>query len=79
MTFDVNVLVMNVVKEDKGVVGDEGQFVLEVGLLDDGCPDVLCCGGGCPDDNLLTDVEVEDVELDYQSCLLCNSMLCTCC
>ena len=82
MTFDVNVLVMSVVtvKKDKGVVGDEGQFVLEVGLLlDDGCPDVLCCGGRCPDDNLLRDVEVEDVELDYQSCLLCNSVLCTCC
>ena len=79
MTFDVNVLVVNVAKEDKGVVDDEGHFVLEVGFLDDGCPDVLCCGVGCPDDNLLRDVEVEDVELDYQSCLLCNSMLCTCC
>ena len=53
--------------------------MLEVGLVDDGCPDFLCCGGGCPDDNLLRDVEVEDVELDYQSCLLCNSVLCTCC
>ena len=31
---------MNVAKEDKGVVDDEGHFVLEVGLLDDGCPDV---------------------------------------
>ena len=83
MTFDVNVLVMNVAKEDKGVVltivGDEGQFVLGSALLDDGCPDVLCCNGGCPDDHLLRDVEVEDIELDYQSCLLCNSMLCTCC
>ena len=33
--------VVNVAKEDKGVVGDEGHFVLEVGLLDDGCPDFL--------------------------------------
>ena len=36
-------------------------------------------GGRCPDDNLLRDAEVEDVELDYQSCLLCNSVLCTSC
>ena len=79
MTFDVNVFVVNVAKEDKGVVGDEGHFVLEVGLLDDGCPDFSCCNVGCPDDNLLRDIDVEDVELDYQSCLLCNSMLCTCC
>ena len=77
MTFDVRLLVGKVAKEDKGVVDDEGHFVLEVGLLDDGCPDVLCCGR-CPDDNLLRDVEVEDVELDYQSCLLCNSVLRTC-
>ena len=79
MTFDVNLLVVNVAKVDKDDVGDEGHFVLEVGLVDDGCPDFLCCGGRCPDDNLLRDVEVEDVELDYQSCLLCNSVLCTCC
>ena len=79
MTFDVNLLVVNVAKKGKDDVDDEGHFVLEVGLVDDGCPDVLCCGGGCPDDNLLRDVEVEDVELDYQSCLLCNSVLCTCC
>ena len=32
-----------------------------------------------PDDDLLRDVEVEDVELDCQRCLLYNSMLCTCC
>ena len=81
MAFDVNVLVMSVVnvKKDKGVAGDEGQFFLGVGLFDDGCPDAPCCGGGCPDDNLLGDVEVEDVKLDYQSCLLCNSVLRTCC
>ena len=53
MTFDVNLLVVNVAKKGKDDVDDEGHFVLEVGLLDDGCPDVLCCGGGCPDDNLL--------------------------
>ena len=79
MTSDVNLLVVNAAKDNKGVVGDEGHFVLEVGLLDGCCPDSLCCGVGCPDDNLLRDAEVEDVELDYQSCLLCNSMLCTCC
>ena len=79
MTFDVNLLVVSVAKKGKDDVDDEGHFVLEVGLVDDCCPDVLCCGGRCPDDSLLRDVEVEDVELDYQSCLLCNSMLCTCC
>ena len=81
MSFDVNVPVMSVVnvKKDKGVAGDEGQFFLGAGLLDDGCPDVLCCSGRCPDDNLLGDVEVEDVELDCQRCLLCNSLLYTCC
>ena len=72
-------LVGKVAKEDPGVVDDVGHFALGVGLPDDGCPDVLCCGGRCPDDNPLRDVEVEDVELDYQSCLLCNSVLCTCC
>ena len=42
MTFDVNLLVVNVAKEDKDDVGDEGQFVLGIGLLlDDGCPQ--CC------------------------------------
>ena len=30
--FDVNLLVVNVAKEDKGVVADEGHFGLEVGL-----------------------------------------------
>ena len=79
MTSDVNLLVMNVAKEDKGVVGNEDRHVLDVRLLDDGCSDLLCCDVGCPDDNLLRDVDVEDVELDYQSCLLCNSLLCTCC
>ena len=41
MTSDVNLLVVNVAKEDKGVVDDEGHFVLEVGLLDDCCPDLI--------------------------------------
>ena len=57
-----------------------GHLVLDVvGLVDDGCSDLLCCRERCPDDDLLRDVEVEDVELDCQRCLLCNSLLCTCC
>ena len=42
MTFDVNLLVVNVAKKGKADVDDEGHFVLEVGLVDDGCPDVPC-------------------------------------
>ena len=45
MTFDVNLLVVNVAKKGKDDVDDEGHFVLEVRLVDDGCPDALCCGG----------------------------------
>ena len=80
MTFDVNLLVVNVAKVHKDDVGDGCHLVLDVvGFVDDCCSDVLCCGGRCPNDDLLRDVEVEDVELDYQSCLLCNSLLCTWC
>ena len=45
MTLDVNLLVGKVAKEDPGVVDDVGHFVLGVGLVDDCCPDLLCCGG----------------------------------
>ena len=68
-----------VAKEDPGVVDDVGHFALGVGLVDDCCSDLLCCCERCPDDDLLRDVEVEDVELDCQRCLLCNSVLYTCC
>ena len=48
MTFDVNLLVGKVAKEDPSVVDDEGHFALGVGLPDDCCPDALCCGGRSP-------------------------------
>ena len=46
-----------------------------VAFVDDGCSDSFCRCERCPDDDLLRDVEVEDVELDCQRCLLCNSLL----
>ena len=80
MAFDVNLLVVDVAKVHKDDVGDECHLVLDVvGSVDDGCFDLLCCCERCPDDDLLRDVEVEDVELDCQRCLLCNSLLYTCC
>ena len=80
MAFDVNLLVVHVAKVDKDDVGDRCHLELDVvAFVDDGCSDLLCCCERCPDDDLLRDVEVEDVELDCQRCLLCNSVLYTCC
>ena len=79
MAFDVNLLVVHVAKIDKDDVGDRCHLELDVVVfVDDVCSDVLCCGCGRPDDDLLRDVEVEDVELDCQRCLLWL-LLCTCC
>ena len=81
MAFDVNLLVVHVAKIDKDDVDDRCHLELDVvvAFVDDGCSDLLCCCERCPDDDLLRDVEVEDVELDCQRCLLCNSVLYTCC
>ena len=80
MASDVNLLVVHVAKIDKDDVGDRCHLLRDVvGFGDDCCSDFLCCGCGRPDDDLLRDVEVEDVKLDCQRCLLYNSMLCTCC
>ena len=60
MAFDVNLLVVDVAKVHKDDVGDGCHLVLDVvGFVDDCCSDFLCCGCGCPDDDLLRDVEVE--------------------
>ena len=78
MAFDVNLLVVHVAKIDKDDVDDRCHLELDVvAFVDDGCSDSLCCCccERCPDDDLLRDVEVEDVELDCQRCLLCNSLL----
>ena len=76
MAFDVNLLVVHVAKIDKDDVDDRCNLELDVvAFVDDGCSDSLCCCERCPDDDLLRDVEVEDVELDCQRCLLCNSVL----
>ena len=80
MASDVNLLVVHVAKIDKDNVGDGCHLELDVvAFVDDCCSDVLCCRERCPDDDLLRDVEVKDVELDWQRCLLCNSLLYTCC
>ena len=80
MVFDVNLLVVHVAKVSKDDVGDRCHLELDVvAFVDDRCSDLLCCCERCPDDDLLRDVEVEDVELDCQRCLLCNSVLYTCC